>query len=190
MMQRPPNEDAELLQAEATIVVLRGLANKDVLSLPDRYQVLPGTAVVGRESVRVLLAQMPKPLVCTSFADESALRIDCKSFEDFFSIPASRFRNWETTRSDIAEELKQWLKSLSPADIEAWSVSVASGDAKAVLTVSDYLKWESGYTFQGCTVTRERDLDVDEAHPRLVVRFENSRGNSPDLTFLVDPKFK
>jgi len=91
-------------------------------------------------------------------------------------------------RTDIANELKQWLKSLSPADVDAWSVSVASAEAEVVLSLSDYLKWESDYSFKDCSVTREQELNVDEAHPRLVVRFGFLRADAPHITFLVAPK--
>jgi hypothetical protein len=91
-MRQLPDNEAELLRAEATIVVLRGLVAEGA-HLVDRYQVPPHVEIVGREEARVLLARMPKPRVCVSAVEPSALRIECRSIEDFLSIPPERLKN-------------------------------------------------------------------------------------------------
>lgn len=185
-MHQPNDIEAELLRAEATMVVMRGLVPKGT-DIRDRYRFHPSLQTVDRAEARMLLARQRKPLVCTAAADSSALVVDCRSIEDSLSISSERLKNFGALREMIEQEIRQRLEQLSPLAADDWIVTIVAGDDHTNLDFANYLSWMSEYSFRGCVVTEEHHIKTTDGYPNMIVRFEIQGASPRDIRFVTPP---
>jgi len=87
----------------------------------------------------------------------------------------------------IERKIRERLETLSPVSVEDWMVTIVAGDANVKVDLANYFKWITEYSFRGCVVTEEHLLDVNGRSPNLILRFQVSKGDSPDIEFTILP---